>query len=80
MGSDLDDFVEEVRRAYPDPVDVFEDRLAAKLGLERGPGLSEAAWRQQRVAFIDSFADDDDMAATVAAVEREIHGEQEEDG
>lgn len=66
----------ELERQFADPVDVFEDLLAAKLGLERDRGLSEAEWRQRRREFIDSFADDE-TAATVAEVEREIHGDQE---
>lgn len=38
----------------PDPVDVFEDLLAARLGLRRHPGLSQDRWRRLRVAFIEA--------------------------
>lgn len=48
-----DDFeaaVEELNaaliREFPDPVDVFEDDLAEKLGLKRGPGMSLDEWRR----------------------------------
>lgn len=39
---------------HPDPVDVFEDLLAARLGLTRHPGLDQASWRRLRVAFIEA--------------------------
>ncbi len=49
--------VEEIHaalmREFPDPVDVFEDDLAAKLGLTRDPGMALAEWRRQRVRVID---------------------------
>ncbi len=73
MRRDIEDLLQEARRAWPDPVDLFEDRLASKLGLERGPGLSLAEWRRRRVAFIDSFPDDE-TGATAAAVERDLGG------
>lgn len=68
---------EELERQFADPVDVFEDRLAAKLGLSRTAGAPQEEWRRSRREFIDSFPDDDEMAAMVAAAEREIHGDEE---
>ncbi len=50
--------VEEIHvalmREFPDPVDVFEDDLAEKLGLARGPALSVEEWRRARVRLIDA--------------------------
>lgn len=37
---------------HPDVVDVYEDALAAKLGLCQHPNCDQAAWREARVAFI----------------------------
>ena len=39
--------------AEADPVDLFEDDLARKLGLERHPRLPLDEWRELRVRFID---------------------------
>lgn len=39
---------------HPDPVDVFENFLAARLGLTRHPSFDQAAWRRIRVAFIEA--------------------------
>lgn len=39
---------------HPDPVDIFEDLLASRLGLSRHPGLSQDRWRRLRVAFIEA--------------------------
>ncbi len=41
-------------REYPDPVDVFEDELAVRLGLRRHPDLSLDEWRQVRVRYIEA--------------------------
>lgn len=35
-------------------VDQREDELAARLGLQRGPGLTTEEWRKLRVDFIDA--------------------------
>ncbi len=42
-----------MEEAFPDPVDVFEDALANKLGLERHPGMPLDEWRWVRVRFIE---------------------------
>ena len=48
-------FIEEVLVAqFPDEADEFEDRLAAKLGLVRHPGLSQEEWRRVRVEYLRS--------------------------
>ena len=39
---------------WPDPVDEFEDELAAQLGFIRFPTLKYSAWRGLRVRWIDS--------------------------
>lgn len=41
----------------PDPVDVFEDLLAIRLGLSRHPDLSQDRWRRLRVEFIEATGD-----------------------
>lgn len=51
---DIDALLELWDEVAPDPVDVFEDELATKLGLERGPGCSKGDWRRQRVRFINA--------------------------
>ncbi len=38
---------------YPDPVDVYEDELAKKLGFSRQPGMPLEEWREERVRVID---------------------------
>ena len=48
----------ELAEEFPDPVDVFEDDLAAQLGLRRHPDLSQDEWRRLRVRFINSLDDD----------------------
>jgi len=54
---DHEEAIEELMRLWdavdPDPVDVFEDRLAAELGLFRGPGCSLQEWQRIRVQFIN---------------------------
>ena len=51
-----------VRRAgcplTADPVDLFENGLAAELGLFRHPDMSLNEWRRMRGRFIDSFPDE----------------------
>ncbi len=54
-------------REFPDSVDVFEDDLAEKLGLNRHPALSLKEWRRARVRLIDAAEPDlaeDDLAET----------------
>jgi hypothetical protein len=51
---ELEALLARLEALFPDPVDVFEDRLAARLGLLRGPGVSDARWRTLRVSFIDA--------------------------
>ncbi len=41
-------------REFPDPVDVFEEELAERLGLRRHPELSLDVWRAVRVRYIDA--------------------------
>jgi hypothetical protein len=41
MGEDVEALLELWEEVDPDPVDVFEDQLAADLGLRCGPGLSK---------------------------------------
>ena len=43
----------ELAEAYPDPVDLFEDALAAELGLRWHPGLALKDWRLLRVQYIE---------------------------
>ena len=48
---------------YPDPVDLYEDELARRLGLVRHPSAAYEEWRRQRVAFIESHPRADEAAA-----------------
>ena len=54
--------VEEIDAApieqFPDPVDVFEDELAQKLGLPRALGMPLEEWRRARVRFIETATSD----------------------
>lgn len=61
---DIDELLELWDQVDPDPVDVFEDELAAKLGLRRGPGTTKDEWRRHRVLFIDAETEDDDVTGT----------------
>ncbi len=49
----VEEMAAELAGAYPEPVDVFEDGLAAELGLRRYPGLPLEDWRQLRVQYIE---------------------------
>lgn len=59
LGMSDDQFVEwalnELDKMHPCPVDEFEDKLAAELGLRRHPSMSREEWRRLRVEFIESF-------------------------
>ena len=55
-------FLADMDRFYPDPVDVFEDELATRLGLERHASLSLRDWRETRVAFIEAHPEADEVA------------------
>ena len=59
--NDVDALLELWDAVDPDPVDLFEDALAARLGLRRGPGSTKEQWRRDRVRFIDAATGDDDM-------------------
>lgn len=58
---DLESLLAELEQRFPDPVDAFENRLAGRLGLYRGPGLSDEAWRRLRASFIDASEKRDTM-------------------
>lgn len=38
----------------PDPVDIFENLLVARLGLTRHPALSQNRWRRLRIASTEA--------------------------
>ena len=48
----VDELLAALDRQYPDPVDVFEDELAWRLGGVRHPSCSRENWRRQRVRLI----------------------------
>jgi len=50
----VDELMESLDREYPDPVDVFEDELARRLGSVRHPSCSYDDWRRQRVRMIET--------------------------
>lgn len=41
-----------LQRAFPDPVDLYEDALARSLGLHRHPTCPRDLWRRFRVRFL----------------------------
>ncbi len=53
FGAAVEALSAELAEVFPDPVDVFEDDLASKHGLERHPELTQAEWRRLRVRFIE---------------------------
>lgn len=42
------------RASDPDPVDLFEEKLAREIGLVRYPRMTEEEWRRVRVVAIDA--------------------------
>ena len=60
---------------YPEPAEVFEDRLAVKLGIHRHPDVSQRDWRRIRVAAIEAC--DQELAdAAALEVEQELEAEE----
>jgi len=51
---DVEDLDALFKALFPDPVDIFENRRAAELGLHRHPSLGEEDWRRLRVAAINA--------------------------
>jgi ABC-type transport system involved in cytochrome bd biosynthesis fused ATPase/permease subunit len=49
----------------PDPVDLFDDTLAERLGLHRPDGVDEETWRLFRAAFIRDHPDADRVSELV---------------
>ena len=58
------ELVGQLEREFPDPVDLFEDELAAQLGLFRHPTCQQQAWRRHRVAAIDADSPDPESDGT----------------
>lgn len=58
--NDLEQLLLQLAKEFPDPVDVFEDGVARRLGLARGPGCDQDTWRQLRVRFIDAAEGSDE--------------------
>ena len=50
----IEDLLEAWKREFPDPLDLFEDELARRLGLVQHPYCSPASWRQHRVRLIEA--------------------------
>jgi len=59
----VDELFAELAALYPDPVDEFEDALAARLGVHRHPGWDLEQWRRERVRAIDAREGDADSPA-----------------
>ena len=55
----IDQLLSELEVEYPDPVDQFEDKLAASLGLVRMPNCPQREWREIRVCFINEMTGND---------------------
>ena len=62
LDSLVEELVAECDWVYPDPVDLFEDELASRLGLRRHILLSQEGWRSARVVFISADPDADRVA------------------
>ncbi len=54
----VDELLRTLEAEFPDPVDVFEDALVARLGLVRHPSCPLDQWRRQRVRLIDAAEDE----------------------
>lgn len=65
--TDVDALLVLLDEEYPEPVDVFEDELARRLGVERHPGMPYSVWRRHRVAVIEAAGE----AANTEAVQLE---------
>ena len=65
------DLLAALDREYPDPVDVFEDELARRLGCVRHPSTSREDWRLQRVRLIEAVGPSEEL---VGEVERWCEG------
>lgn len=50
----VDELLRLANEHYPDPIDVFEDDLAAQLGITRHPGLPYKEWRRIRVQAVNA--------------------------
>ena len=50
----IDDLLAAWERESPDPVALFEDELARRLGLVQHPHCSQPSWRRQRVRVIEA--------------------------
>lgn len=68
----VDEMLDALALVDPDPVDVFEDRLAALLGVYRHPTLEPGSWRSVRVAAIEAAGRRADALASRVA--RELRG------
>ena len=62
----VSEFLADLNALYPDSVDVFEDELAIRLGLERHPDCTQDEWRVIRVRFINHATDNDPEAEALA--------------
>ena len=62
----IDDLLEAWQRESPDPVDLFEDELARRLGLVQHPHCSPASWRQHRVRLIEAAEISEELFEEVA--------------
>lgn len=54
LPADLEELLDLLEEKYPDPVDLFEDELARRLGIERHPAMTYDLWRRRRVEAIEA--------------------------
>ena len=58
----VEELMDALDREYPDPVDVFEDELARRLGCVPHPSCSYEDWRRQRVRLIEAAEPGEELA------------------
>ena len=69
---ELRELIELMDWLHPEPAEVFENRLAAKLGIFPHPSMTKAEWRAVRLRAIEACGEAADIAAV--EVEREMDG------
>ena len=67
----VEELLAALDREHPDPVDLFEDELARRLGCVRHPSCSREDWRGQRVKLIEAAEPSEEL---VGEVERWCEG------
>lgn len=61
--ADVEHLLDLLEAEHPDPVDLFEDELARRLGIERHPAMTCDLWRRRRVEAIEAAGSRADVEA-----------------